>query len=108
MAVGRIPTGNPRLIVPRLAQPLVGRDRELELLGQLLEDTALVTIGEPGTPDASQPPEELFFRLQADVQGMAGEADLESGLRAGRNPLCLRRDGASLYPVPWFWRRTRS
>ena len=46
-------------------------------LGQLLEDTALVTIGEPGAPDASQPPEELFFRLQADVQGMAGEADLE-------------------------------
>jgi alpha-mannosidase len=46
-------------------------------LGQLLEDTALVTIGEPGAPDASQPPEELFFRLQSDVQGMAGEADLE-------------------------------
>ncbi|MGC1753807.1 MAG: hypothetical protein WA805_11990, partial [Trebonia sp.] len=46
-------------------------------LGQLLEDTALVTIGEPGAPDASQPPEELFFRLQSDVQGMAAEADLE-------------------------------
>jgi len=46
-------------------------------LGQLLEDTALVTIGEPGAPDASQPPEELFFRLQSDVQGMAGEADLD-------------------------------
>ena len=46
-------------------------------LGQLLEDTALVTIGEPGAPDASQPPEELFFRLQSDVQGMVGEADLE-------------------------------
>ena len=46
-------------------------------LGQLLEDTALVTIGEPGAPDASQPPEELFFRLQSDVQGMADEADLE-------------------------------
>jgi alpha-mannosidase len=46
-------------------------------LGQLLEDTALVTIGEPGAPDASQPPEELFFRLQSDVQGMVAEADLE-------------------------------
>jgi alpha-mannosidase len=46
-------------------------------VGQLLEDTVLVTIGEPGAPDASQPPEELFFRLQADVQGMADEADLE-------------------------------
>jgi hypothetical protein len=46
-------------------------------LGQLLEDTALVTIGEPGAPDASQPPEELFFRLQSDVQGMADEAELK-------------------------------
>src|SRR6516225_4691309 len=49
------------------------RDR----LGQQLEDAALVTIGEPGGPDASLPPEELFFRLQADVQALAGEADLE-------------------------------
>jgi len=46
-------------------------------LGQLLEDTALVTIGEPGGPDASQPPEELFFLLQSDVQALAAEADLE-------------------------------
>jgi len=49
------------------------RDR----LGQQLEDAALVTIGEPGGPDASLPPEELFFRLQSDVQALAGEADLE-------------------------------
>jgi alpha-mannosidase len=46
-------------------------------LGQVLEDAALVTVGEPGGPDASQPPEELFFRLQSDVQALAAEADLE-------------------------------
>jgi hypothetical protein len=46
-------------------------------LGQQLEDAALVTIGEPGEPDASLPPEELFFRLQSDVQALAAEADLE-------------------------------
>ena len=46
-------------------------------LGQQLEDAALVTLGEPGGPDVSLPPEELFFRLQSDVQALAGEADLE-------------------------------
>ncbi|WP_300605685.1 glycoside hydrolase family 38 C-terminal domain-containing protein [Trebonia sp.] len=46
-------------------------------LGQQLEDAALVTVGEPGGPDASLPPEELFFRLQSDVQALAGEADVE-------------------------------
>ena len=45
-------------------------------LGQQLEDAALVTIGEPGGPDASLPPEELFSRLQSDVQALAAEADL--------------------------------
>jgi alpha-mannosidase len=45
--------------------------------GQVLEDTALVTIGEAGGPDASQEPEELFHRLQSDVQALMGEADLE-------------------------------
>jgi len=49
------------------------RDR----LGQQLEDAALVTVGEPGGPDASLPPEELFFRLQSDVQALADEVDLE-------------------------------
>ena len=49
------------------------RDR----LGQQLEDAALVTVGEPGEPDASLPPEELFFRLQSDVQALADEVDLE-------------------------------
>jgi alpha-mannosidase len=48
-----------------------------DALGQRLEDTALVTVGEPGGPDASQPPEELFVRLQSDVQALAAEADLE-------------------------------
>jgi alpha-mannosidase len=45
-------------------------------LGQLLEDTALVTIGEAGGPDPDLEPEELFTRLQADVMALADEADL--------------------------------
>jgi uncharacterized membrane protein len=48
-----------------------------DAFGQQFEDTALVTVGEPGGPDASQPPEELFVRLQTDVQALAAEADLE-------------------------------
>ena len=51
--------------------------RITDRLGQALEDTALVTVGEPGGPDASLEPEELFFRLQSDVMALAGEADLE-------------------------------
>jgi alpha-mannosidase len=46
-------------------------------LGQVLEDAALVTIGEPGGPDPDLEPEELFFRLQSDVMALVGEADLE-------------------------------
>jgi alpha-mannosidase len=46
-------------------------------LGQVLEDAALVTIGEPGAPDPDLEPEQLFFRLQSDVTALAGEADLE-------------------------------
>jgi hypothetical protein len=46
-------------------------------LGQELEDAALVTVGEPGSPDPDLPPEELFARLQSDAQALAGEADLE-------------------------------
>jgi alpha-mannosidase len=46
-------------------------------LGQTLEDAALVTVGEPGAPDAELEPEELFFRLQSDTMALAGEADLE-------------------------------
>jgi hypothetical protein len=46
-------------------------------LGQVLEDTALVTIGEAGAPDPELPPEELFSRLQSDVMALAGESDLE-------------------------------
>jgi alpha-mannosidase len=46
-------------------------------LGQVLEDVALVTIGEPGGVDTSLPPEELFSRLQSDVQALTGEADVE-------------------------------
>ena len=51
--------------------------RITDRLGQALEDTALVTVGEAGGPDASLEPEELFFRLQSDVMALAGEADLE-------------------------------
>ena len=51
--------------------------RITDRLGQVLEDTALVTVGEAGGPDASLEPEELFFRLQSDVMALAGEADLE-------------------------------
>jgi alpha-mannosidase len=46
-------------------------------LGQVLEDTALITIGEAGGPDPDLPPEELFSRLQSDVTALAGETDLE-------------------------------
>jgi alpha-mannosidase len=46
-------------------------------LGQVLEDTLLVTVGEAGPPDASLEPEELFFRMQSDVQALAGEAAIE-------------------------------
>ncbi len=42
-------------------------------LGQLLEDTALVTIGEAGAPDPGLEPEELFTRLQSDVTALADE-----------------------------------
>ncbi len=46
-------------------------------LGQVLEDTLLVTVGEAGPPDASLEPEELFFRMQSDVQALAGEAAID-------------------------------
>jgi alpha-mannosidase len=46
-------------------------------LGQVLEDAALVTVGEPDGPDDDLPPEELFFRLQSDVTALTAEADLE-------------------------------
>ena len=46
-------------------------------LGQVLEDVALVTIGEPGEPDPDLPPEELFFRLQSDLTALVGETGLE-------------------------------
>jgi alpha-mannosidase len=51
--------------------------RITDVLGQALEDTALVTVGEPGAPDPAQEPEELFFRLQADVSALAEEAEIE-------------------------------
>jgi hypothetical protein len=48
------------------------RDR----LGHVIEDTALVTVGEPDGPDPAQPPDELFFRIQAEVAALADEVDL--------------------------------
>jgi hypothetical protein len=50
--------------------------RVRDAVGQVFEDAAMVAVGEPGGPDASLPPEELFFRLQADVQALSGEASL--------------------------------
>ncbi len=46
-------------------------------LGQSVEDTALVTIGEPGAPTPDRDPMEAFFLLPADVAAQAGEAGLE-------------------------------
>ena len=51
--------------------------RITDRLGQQLEDTALVTVGEPGGPDPDLPPEELFARLQSDVTALAEEVALE-------------------------------
>jgi hypothetical protein len=53
-------------------------------LGQVLEDAALVTIGELGPADPDLEAEELFFRLHADVTALAAEADLELGTAAVR------------------------
>jgi hypothetical protein len=46
-------------------------------LGQRVEDTVLVTIGEPGAPTADRDPMEAFFLVPADVAAQAGEADLD-------------------------------
>jgi alpha-mannosidase len=51
--------------------------RITDALGQQLEDTALVTVGEPGGPDPDLPPDELFARLQSDVVALAEEAEVE-------------------------------
>ena len=71
-------------------------------LGQVLEDTALVTIGEAGAPDPHLEPEELFFRLQSDVMALAGEADLE---RAHPGGAARRRARAASWrcasPATW-------
>ncbi|MBV9383462.1 MAG: glycoside hydrolase [Streptosporangiaceae bacterium] len=45
-------------------------------LGQVLEDTAMVAIGEPGKPNSRLPAEELFVRLQEDLRTQAGEVSL--------------------------------
>ena len=45
--------------------------------GNVLEDAALVTIGEAGGPDRDLPPEELFFRMMSDTQALAEETGLE-------------------------------
>jgi hypothetical protein len=51
--------------------------RITDALGQALEDTALVTVGELGAPGPDLEPEELFLRLQTDVTALAEEAELE-------------------------------
>ena len=44
-------------------------------LGQLIEDTVMVTVGEPRWPDPELPPEEALMVMQADYQ--AGQAEVE-------------------------------
>jgi alpha-mannosidase len=44
-------------------------------LGQLIEDTLMVTVGEPRWPDPELPPEEALMVMQADYQ--AGQAEVE-------------------------------
>jgi hypothetical protein len=46
-------------------------------LGQVLEDTALVTVGQPGAPEPDLDPMELFVRVPLDVQNLAAETDLD-------------------------------
>jgi hypothetical protein len=45
-------------------------------LGQVIEDTALVTVGEPAAAAADQDPMESFILLQAETMALAGEVDL--------------------------------
>jgi hypothetical protein len=45
-------------------------------LGQLIEDTAMVAVGEHRWPDPDLPPEETLDRLQADYSAGAAEVDL--------------------------------
>jgi len=45
-------------------------------LGHLLEDTAMVAVGERRWPDPALPPEEALEVMQADYAAMAGEVDV--------------------------------
>ena len=45
--------------------------------GQLIEDTAMVAVGEERWPDLDLPPEESLERMQADYMAGATEADLQ-------------------------------
>jgi hypothetical protein len=45
-------------------------------LGQLIEDTAMVAVGERRWPDPSLPPEEELVLMQADYAAGAAEADV--------------------------------
>jgi alpha-mannosidase len=47
-----------------------------DALGQAVEDTALVTVGEPAAAAADQDPMESFILLHAETQALAGEVDL--------------------------------
>jgi alpha-mannosidase len=46
-------------------------------LGQLLEDAALITVGEPPGPAAGQPRTELLSALEADRQAQAAEVTVD-------------------------------
>ena len=47
-----------------------------DTLGQSIEDTALVTVGEPAAATADQDPMESFILLHAETMALAGEVDL--------------------------------
>jgi alpha-mannosidase len=55
--------------------------RILDDLGQILEDTALITIGEPPAPDLTLPTAQVVPLVEADQRARDGE--VEVGLRPG-------------------------
>jgi hypothetical protein len=51
--------------------------RILDDLGQFLEDTALITIGEPPPPDTSLPPSQFLPLIEADQRARDSEVEVE-------------------------------
>jgi hypothetical protein len=48
-----------------------------DALGQLIEDAALVTVGEPGAPDPGRPLDELLPLIEADLAAREAEVGVE-------------------------------